>query len=142
MILDKISNSGRIEALHPGLKTLFDYIKSHDLNALPMGRTELDGNRVFINRAEPELLPRENKPSRYTVPTSMYTFPSTARRPSAGSRWPTSVSRAHRSTPTPTSPSTTKRPRATSKSIPANFSSFSPKTDTPPSSAKAFSRRP
>lgn len=61
MILDKISNSGRIEALHPGLKTLFDYIKSHDLNALPMGRTELDGNRVFINRAEPELLPREKQ---------------------------------------------------------------------------------
>ena len=46
MIVSDIRQSARIESLHPLFKTVFDYVKSHDLLNEPCGRIELDG-RVF-----------------------------------------------------------------------------------------------
>jgi YhcH/YjgK/YiaL family protein len=49
MILTTLQDSERIESLHPLFKTLFDYVKSHDLLNAPTGRIEIDGERLFIN---------------------------------------------------------------------------------------------
>lgn len=35
-------------------KTLFDYVKTHDLLHADLGRIEIDGDRLFINNVEPE----------------------------------------------------------------------------------------
>lgn len=49
MILSSLHDSERIAALHPLFETLFDYVRTHDLNAEPAGRITIDGERLFIN---------------------------------------------------------------------------------------------
>lgn len=61
MILSSLSESARIEVLHPLLKTLFDYVKSNDLSAVPAGRIEILGNDLFINVADAELLSADSQ---------------------------------------------------------------------------------
>lgn len=53
MIVCNIEDLGRLESLHPLFKTLFDYVKNHDLLKTPLGRIELQGNDLFINNSEP-----------------------------------------------------------------------------------------
>ena len=48
MILGDLSDTKRVEALHPLLGKLFSYIKEHDFLSDSIGRIELDGDRVFI----------------------------------------------------------------------------------------------
>lgn len=36
-----------------------DYIKGHDLNQLPKGRNEIDGDNLYVNIIETNLKPRE-----------------------------------------------------------------------------------
>ena len=52
MIITNLNNSSRIEAIHPAFKTLFEYIKSHDLLNKECGRITLDGEALFINNVE------------------------------------------------------------------------------------------
>ena len=47
MILGDLSDTKRVEALHPLLGKLFSYIKEHDFLSDSIGRIELDGDRVF-----------------------------------------------------------------------------------------------
>ncbi|WP_455593029.1 YhcH/YjgK/YiaL family protein [Bacteroides sp.] len=54
MIVSNLQNSQRVESLHPLFKTLFDYVKSHDLLHTELGRIEIDGDRLFINNVNPE----------------------------------------------------------------------------------------
>lgn len=61
MIVTNLENSSRIEQLHPLFKQLFDYVKSHDLLCAPLGRIELDGERLFINNVEPECMPADKQ---------------------------------------------------------------------------------
>lgn len=61
MIVSDLQNSGRIEGLHPLFKTLFDYVKTHDLLHAPLGRIEIDGDRLFINNVEPECVAAEKQ---------------------------------------------------------------------------------
>lgn len=56
MIVSNLKNSERIEGLHPLFKTLFDYVKTHDLLHTELGRIELDGDDLFINNVNPECL--------------------------------------------------------------------------------------
>lgn len=49
MIISNLQNSQRIETLHPLFKTLFDYVKSHDLLHTETGRIEICGDNLFIN---------------------------------------------------------------------------------------------
>ena len=51
MILTTINDSERYESLHPLFKALFDYVKTHDLLNAPLGRIEIDGERLFINNS-------------------------------------------------------------------------------------------
>lgn len=52
MIYDKIANIGRYKGMNKNLDTAIDYILHNDLSSLPMGRTELDGDNVYVNVME------------------------------------------------------------------------------------------
>lgn len=51
MLFGTLAHSSRIEALHPAFAQVFAYIKANDLLHAPLGRIELDGDRVFINNS-------------------------------------------------------------------------------------------
>lgn len=61
MICDALENLNRYRGLHKNLETAIDYLTAyyvaHDLSDLPLGRTEVDGENVFINVMEAELNP-------------------------------------------------------------------------------------
>ena len=57
MICDTLQHLGRYRGLHPNLDTAIDYLLTHDLAALPLGRTEVDGDKVFINLMDATLHP-------------------------------------------------------------------------------------
>lgn len=61
MILSNFQHSDRIEGLHPLFKAAFDYIKSHDLLNAPLGRIEIDGEKLFINNSNPECVAAEDQ---------------------------------------------------------------------------------
>lgn len=52
MIYDKLENIGRYKGMNKHLDTAIDYILHNDLSSLPSGRTELDGDNVYINVME------------------------------------------------------------------------------------------
>jgi biofilm protein TabA len=47
MIIDTLHHSERYETLHPGFQAAFRFLKKSDLAALPEGRCEIDGERLF-----------------------------------------------------------------------------------------------
>lgn len=61
MILDTVRNSALTERLHPLFKMLFDYVKSHDLTAIPAGRITLQGEDLFINVVDADLRKAEDQ---------------------------------------------------------------------------------
>lgn len=52
MILDEPAAAWRYESLHPGFRQGIEFLRSRDLESLPSGRIDLDGDRLFalINR--------------------------------------------------------------------------------------------
>jgi len=48
MMLDSLANSARYEAHHPGFARAFAFLSGTDLAALPPGRHEIDGDRIFV----------------------------------------------------------------------------------------------
>lgn len=52
MILGSLQNTERIEKMHPGFKTFFDYVKANDLLNTEMGTIELDGDELFVINTE------------------------------------------------------------------------------------------
>lgn len=61
MIVSNLQNSKRIENLHPLFKTLFDYVKGHDLHNAELGRIEIDGDNLFINNVFLECVDRKKQ---------------------------------------------------------------------------------
>lgn len=61
MILDTLSNAQRYYALHPLFQQLFDYVCTHDLANAPAGRLTLDGDKLFINVNDSQLVPAEEQ---------------------------------------------------------------------------------
>lgn len=61
MIVSNLQNSQRVEGLHPLFKTLFDYVKSHDLLHAELGRIEIKGDELFINNVNPECVTAEKQ---------------------------------------------------------------------------------
>ena len=49
MIVDKLENLSRYTGLGRHFAAAAAFVGSHDLHALPLGRTEVDGENVFIN---------------------------------------------------------------------------------------------
>lgn len=61
MIVSNLQNSRRVESLHPLFKTLFDYVKSHDLLHADLGRIEIKGEELFVNNVNPECVAAEKQ---------------------------------------------------------------------------------
>ncbi len=57
MIIDTLDNLEKYINLHPDFKTVFDYLKSHDISKMECGRHELRGNELFFNLQEYETKP-------------------------------------------------------------------------------------
>ena len=57
MILDSLRNAERVSELFLALRPLFSFVLSHDLSGAQPGRIEIDGERLFINVDDAELLP-------------------------------------------------------------------------------------
>jgi YhcH/YjgK/YiaL family protein len=49
MILTVLTDTARYEALQPGLAAAFAWLRATDLDALPPGRQEIDGERLWVN---------------------------------------------------------------------------------------------
>lgn len=49
MIIGSLKNTERVEVLNPHFKKVFDYIKAHDLTAIPAGKIDIDGENVWIS---------------------------------------------------------------------------------------------
>jgi len=47
MIFDQIANSSLYFAVHPRIKSAFDYLRQTDLLTLPVGKYEIDGQNLY-----------------------------------------------------------------------------------------------
>lgn len=69
MICDTLENLNRYRGIHENFDTAIDYLfayhVAHDLTELPLGRTEVDGENVFINVMEADLHPDEGSHLEY-----------------------------------------------------------------------------
>lgn len=61
MIYSTLTESKLIECLHPKFKQLFDYVKEHDLLHQETGRITLDGDNLFINNVNPQMVTAEEQ---------------------------------------------------------------------------------
>lgn len=52
MIYDLLVNIGNYRGMNRNLDKAIDYLMTADITALPMGRTEIDGDRVFLQVME------------------------------------------------------------------------------------------
>ena len=62
MIYDVLDNLEQYTGLFPHLDTALTWLAENDLEALPMGRTDIDGDDVYITVQEPEVRPSEGTP--------------------------------------------------------------------------------
>lgn len=61
MIFDKLSNIKNYKGSNKNLDTAIDYIMTHDLHKLPLGKTVLDGDQVYINVMDAVSAPLEER---------------------------------------------------------------------------------
>ena len=61
MIYDKLSNMGLYKGMNKNLDTAIDFILSNDLHALPLGKTVVDGDNVYINVMDANAFPVEER---------------------------------------------------------------------------------
>jgi biofilm protein TabA len=47
MIIDRIGNAHLYDALHPQFKRAFEYVNQMDINTIPAGRYEIDGEAMY-----------------------------------------------------------------------------------------------
>lgn len=57
MIYGKLSNISRYKGILKNLDTAIDFLAKADLNILQLGKTTVDGKKVFINRFDYETVP-------------------------------------------------------------------------------------
>lgn len=61
MIVSSLQDYGRILALHPLFKPLFDYVSQADLPNLGFGRHIIRNDELFINNINPECVSQEEQ---------------------------------------------------------------------------------
>ena len=61
MIYDKLSNLNLYKGINPNLDTAIDFLTSHNLNELPLGKTVVDGDKVYINVMDTKAAPVEER---------------------------------------------------------------------------------
>ncbi len=65
MITDHLHHLSRYQGIHQALDTAIDWLETHELAALPDGRTVIDGEHVFINVMEADLRPAKGADFEY-----------------------------------------------------------------------------
>ena len=48
MIMDQLSNASLYDGVHPRLKKGFNFLLDNDLQALPVGKYEIEDDKVFV----------------------------------------------------------------------------------------------
>src|SRR4051794_3704512 len=48
MIIDQLSNAPLYDGVHPRLKKAFTFLMENDLQALPVGKYEIENDKVFV----------------------------------------------------------------------------------------------
>lgn len=61
MIFDQLAHIKAYQGISRNLDTAIAFITSHNLQELPMGRTEINGTQVFLNKMEAETVPETAK---------------------------------------------------------------------------------
>jgi len=61
MIYDTLKNLGRYAGMSANLDKVIAFLQSHDLSALPMGRTDVDGDHVYVNVMEAAATPGQGR---------------------------------------------------------------------------------
>ena len=64
MICDTLDQLHLYKGFHKNLDTAIEFLAAHPLDTLPLGRTEVDGDEVFINVMDADLKPRHRFPRR------------------------------------------------------------------------------
>ena len=49
MVIDRLENIEKYTLLHPLFEQAIDFLKSHDLHSLEIGKTELRGKDLLVN---------------------------------------------------------------------------------------------
>jgi len=65
MICDTLEHLSLYQGFHKNLDTAITFLAACDLNTLPLGRTEVDGENVFINVMDADLQPMEGSHPEY-----------------------------------------------------------------------------
>ena len=75
MVIDRLENIEKYTLLHPLFEQAIDFLKSHDLHSLEIGKTELKGKDLLVNVAQtnPKKMPNQ-KPIK-TILTFKYPCP-------------------------------------------------------------------
>ena len=61
MIIATLNDHKRYETLHPLFKPLFEYVTTHDFTHGTPGRIKLQGDDLFINLDQSQLIARQNQ---------------------------------------------------------------------------------
>lgn len=61
MIYDQLSNIKLYKGLNKNLDKAIDFITSHNITELPLGKTVIDGDKVYINVMETKAEPLEDR---------------------------------------------------------------------------------
>jgi len=59
MIVDEISKLEMYQGLNPRFVRVVEFIKSHPIETLPLGKTQIDGDDVFVNVVDSPIKTRE-----------------------------------------------------------------------------------
>jgi len=62
MIYDTLEHLKQYKGIHPNLDTAIDAILEKGADSFPEGRTDIDGDRVFVNVTRPALMPEDEAP--------------------------------------------------------------------------------
>jgi biofilm protein TabA len=76
MVVDRLENIEKYASLNPLFAQAIEFLKSHDLNALEVGKTELKGKDLLVNVAQTK--PKQKKMPSWklteTLLTSRYLY--------------------------------------------------------------------
>ena len=65
MICDTLDQLHLYKGFHKNLDTAIEFLAAHPLDILPLGRTEVDGDEVFINVMDADLKPHTGSHAEY-----------------------------------------------------------------------------
>ena len=62
MVLSNLNNRKELEKLNPLFKTLFEWLETHNMAEMPLGRHDILGDTLYVNNACPKVGTKEEMP--------------------------------------------------------------------------------